>query len=69
MKRNSSFFPLIRFEGCERPEHDTDSCSLWAKDKTGRPICSQVIQYYCLTDLHRDGKTVVIREQQIVRFY
>lgn len=36
-KKKSCFLLLIGFEGCARPEHDTDSCSLLAIDKTLKP--------------------------------
>lgn len=36
-KEKSCFLLLIGFEGCARPEHDTDSCSLMAIDKTPKP--------------------------------
>lgn len=35
--KKSCFLALIGFEGCARAEHDTDSCSLLAIDKTLKP--------------------------------
>lgn len=49
--KRSSPLHLIRFEGCERAECDTDSYSFWAKDKTLKPTDQFVPKSVSLSDL------------------
>lgn len=55
MKKNCSFLPLIRFEGCERPERDIDSCSLLARNETLKPRDQFVAKSVSLSHCPAEG--------------